>query len=1365
MDQSNNPHFIRAEVERVRTPGHPDFFRYHYQFLHYPGTAVFGYELNVVQRFEEMAELLRARIAHEGIQHILLTLNPHEAHGHYERQRIFHSTVGVTGSVLHSIFEGMVQSQETLELEGFVITLEDASASFVEHDRGGFGRASGTKLIPEKLRGYGLAEHPLLWHWRNDPSMQTRHSKNCGFRALLLAHPESPFRTGQLLEWFHAAEQMALLMDPPAVDGKLTLGMLPQVFADADWWNKRIVVMSASGDPQTVERGRNWVWLDGHDRAVPDPNTVMLLLHDQHYYWIHTVPQFMTKVTGNSNRQRYPVCYRCFKHLRADLLEEHDCVEPIGNHQCTVCLEVFAHEEGLRSHRSQYVDGAFPPCEICGRSKFFGEICRRRHMDSNCRPRREFAAYPSESRAKCSVCFASYFRPKGHTCPGHPICSNCEERSDENHHCRIAPPPKFWQPIGEQKSRKKSVTQPLAVWNSHWAYDFETYQFKEIEKDKAYELAVMAWAVRLMIPDEETWEYVEENEVFTDVRRMITYDGMLTPDMPEHVRGQLSFSRENLPGDHESFIVSGKTLEQFVWFVETVLCREEPDVSIWKPTLWAHNGSKFDVKFVFDYYINVLDFELSGPQYVKDYGVAAIGPTKDGGWKKMQYNMKKAKTAKMTSMGSKILTLRIGQATYRCSHAHHTAPLRNLPAIFDLDPNLVAKGEFPYRLLKPENWTLVCTQGLPPLALYDISSMTVKRRKEVARWWIDEQFRRRAERTYVLTCLVEADLEADEIDSWMNPGWPVAEGAPVPWHFEKELWDYLFNDVIVLGRSMEAYHRKAVELHEKIWTFEIPADHEHQRKVISPLTLATAPSWAYAMYTTWFMPPDTLFALRPNEHKFVRAALRGGRTDKRCNYVEITPERRAQGDRMVYYDFKSLYPSVQDCSIHDTHFPVGIPWWVNHRTPIDPVHYGDWRAGIHNNQSLVEIMEDLKYTGFLEVDARCTKYVTHPTLHVKARPDNAREDDLDEKLLFRNADVEKQTYAWPELKEAIRCGEIEVTKLHQALIFQRGTDVFGKYVKFFFRVKDEAEGTNEGLRSLAKLFLNSLWGKLGQRSQSIKEWVISAERMDYIFERFRSGEWEFISAQKRKPHKTFFEYRIKDDIRNHYSTAPHIAAFVSMWGRVVLHQKVLSVHGQRALYCDTDSAIIYLRAGDEVLWTGNDIGQLTNELPDILKKAGHDKRRYPYPYILEFVAAAPKTYALAIKHDDPPLLDRSKVVCKGFEPTWNNARAINYHTMKELMYSRHALKPHFSRKRPLDPEETAFVERLCIKEKGKHVFRSRVSTNQAVPVQVTVAKALTGIYTKGRDHPTEPCLVIPFGLDPPSHETFLDFTDDTRHYD
>ena len=573
----------------------------------------------------------------------------------------------------------------------------------------------------------------------------------------------------------------------------------------------------------------------------------------------------------------------------------------------------------------------------------------------------------------------------------------------------------------------------------------------------------------------------------------------------------------------------------------------------------------------------------------------------------------------------------------------------------------------------------------------------------------------------------------------------VIKRGHLPWVFDDEMWSYLIADVEVGQQSMEAYHKFSLEIHEKIWV-----NNESMRGLhVSPLGKGTSPGWALQLYQTWFLPAN-IATLKNAEAKFIRESLRGGRTDKRCNYIELTPQAKAEGCKIMYYDFKSLYPSVQKCDIHGTHFPVGPPQWAR------------GYEGITNNQQLIDYMGDK--TGFLRIDTIPLKYVTHPTLH---RVGSRWDDGNGVKLLFENRPHEAETYGWPEILEAIESGEVQVTRVYEGVLFDKGTDTFNAYVDQFFAIKDEAEERvvdgvlikeNQGMRSLAKLLLNSLWGKLGQRSYSTREWVSDTVRLDDILEKLENKEYKLVGMVEKMGKMVYMVYDKPEDLPNLTNTAHHVAAFVSMWGRVILHRKLLRQHGMRALYCDTDSAIVYLRPNDAMPWTGDKIGDLTNEVKKLAPK------HYKNPYIQQSVFLAPKSYGMRINADD---LSHSydKITLKGFVPSYANSKVIHYRVFKNLVFTQYRLNSLLNNKRPFEHDEHINFSRQW-KAYGKEslAFKSSIATGLGTnlrPVEARVSRTTSAKYDKGEEHIRDRRFIQPYcSLDIiPPEGTFFDKVD------
>lgn len=915
-------------------------------------------------------------------------------------------------------------------------------------------------------------------------------------------------------------------------------------------------------------------------------------------------------------------------------------------------MRFFGSKDSLNNHFAKRSDGW--DCEVCNKTRFFGPECFMRHRDHNCKA-------PENAKVdRCSDCGRDYLNEL-HDCNAWGNCRNCDEEfrsksEKSNHDCYYQPLEKYWESVTEKQ------------WNSNWFYDFETTRGEQV-KDNEWRHEVMAWCMKLMQPDDATKTFVKNNNVWEKINENLK---------------ETTFN--DIQHDNEK--IWGKDLQSFIYIAENIIASNKRDFK-WKPTLWAHNGSKFDVKFILDYYLNDQNMDLAGDKYEEEFSSILCPEMEEGikKWKQTKFKSKR-NVINLNMVNSKVLQMTVRGVRYRCSHAHFVGPLRDLPKTFNL-PIDVKKGEFPYGRLNRDNWGKTMTA--PLLTEYDIDAMPCDRREAVINWYRNQ---------------------SDD-----------------PWNFDDNLWSYLFADVDVGCAALEAYHQKADEMHCDLWR-KYP---ERLDKMVSPLSFSTAPGWALAMYRTWFLPENIISILRPNEARFIRDSLRGGRTDKRCNWIQLTPDQIANGDRIEYYDFVSLYPSVQKGSVHNTYYPKGRPQWLK------------WKGPTNNQQFLQNLGNK---TGFIRISTKVLKYTTHPTLH---RVGSYDEDDQGKKLLFELRDKVAETYATPEIIEAIESEEIEVTFIHEGLLFDKTVNIFNDYVDFFFAVKDEAskkingEVSNPGLRWLAKLLLNSLWGKLGQRSYHIKEWVEYAERHDYILSKFESGEWEMINCIPKDDHRAHYEYRIIDDYNNLNNTAYQIACYVSMWGRVMLHKKLLRPHGMRALYSDTDSAILYLRGCDKMSFLGEELGQLSNELPKLNKSKLTNAR------ITEVVFLAPKTYAIKIVGDDG---EDYKVVCKGFEPSYRNGQFINFESMKRLVFSKYRINQFLNKKRGY--EEEGMDKQYSIKGERRLTFKSSLARNEIVPVEAYIQKEISGDYTKGTKHPFDPRFISPYGNIKAGRETFLD---------
>ena len=200
-----------------------------------------------------------------------------------------------------------------------------------------------------------------------------------------------------------------------------------------------------------------------------------------------------------------------------------------------------------------------------------------------------------------------------------------------------------------------------------------------------------------------------------------------------------------------------------------------------------------------------------------------------------------------------------------------------------------------------------------------------------------------------------------------------------------------------------------------------------------------------------------------------RDALCGGRTEAFKSYVKCNKHQK-----IFYLDVCSLYPTVN--ALDD--YAVGFKKYVD--------------------ITAEDILSD-NFIGLVKCDIEPPK-----NLYVPVLPDNSNG-----KLLFHLNPMKEKTWSSVELKLALEKG-YTITKIHSAVAYKRYNGLMREYVGNFIKMKLENSGVknqaecdevnayhkrlgftfeikpedtvkNPSLRQVAKICLNSLWGKFGQR--------------------------------------------------------------------------------------------------------------------------------------------------------------------------------------------------------------------------------------------------------------------------------------------
>jgi hypothetical protein len=208
------------------------------------------------------------------------------------------------------------------------------------------------------------------------------------------------------------------------------------------------------------------------------------------------------------------------------------------------------------------------------------------------------------------------------------------------------------------------------------------------------------------------------------------------------------------------------------------------------------------------------------------------------------------------------------------------------------------------------------------------------------------------------------------------------------------------------------------------------------------------------------------------------------------------------------------------------------------------------------------------------------------------------------------------TFVIEEVLKAVSLGYI-IMETFKVLHFpQTSADLFTDYVNLFLKIKQESDGFPEGLtepeklqyisdfeeaegilldyeniskssarRSIAKLHLNCLWGKLAQRNNLPTTEVC----------RDHPTRWNLITDDRKhivsdialtpKVHIVNWKYKNETHAKEN-NTSIILASFVTAYARLKLYE-ILEEKEENVLYFDTDSLIYVLKPDEEPLKLGN----------------------------------------------------------------------------------------------------------------------------------------------------------------------------------
>lgn len=564
--------------------------------------------------------------------------------------------------------------------------------------------------------------------------------------------------------------------------------------------------------------------------------------------------------------------------------------------------------------------------------------------------------------------------------------------------------------------------------------------------------------------------------------------------------------------------------------------------------------------------------------------------------------------SKLILAGNKIMYMKVKSIRFIDSINHVAQALETFPKTFGLTE--LKKGFFPYKFNIPENQAYI--GNIPDAKFYSPDQMCVEKREEFFKWYIPKELNTHGIKFY------KPDHEKrEEFFQWY-------ENKTVVYDFQKELVEYCISDVKILKEAMEIYIKAAIETDG-----------------INPLQVSTIASDCMKVYRTNYMPEKSIGILKKDEYDFCKRGFFGGRTEVFKLYKKWTPEQVQNDVYGKYIDINSLYPTVQ----YFDELPCGIPRWSQPSEGCVTKEY------LENN------------FGYHEVDILC------PSMVIPLLPEKKNG-----KLLFDLAPKKKAVYTSVELLKAIEAG-YTVEKTYKSLVFDKSADLFKSYVSNFLKLKVESSGydgddidayieayknhcnvvldkynikPNKGMKLLAKIRLNSLWGKFGQRDDMRSNEYLNPDKWFRLLNRHIKGELEIHNETLIDENCVYAQFTEKDsDHSSLLTTNVALAGFVTSQARLRLF-KELFLLGDRVLYCDTDSIIYEYRKDGYNTTEGCMLGHWEAELKTPM---------------IEFSALGPKSYAYKCVDSE-----EDSVKCKGVTLNFANSQKFNFDTLKGLVH-------------------------------------------------------------------------------------------------
>lgn len=379
----------------------------------------------------------------------------------------------------------------------------------------------------------------------------------------------------------------------------------------------------------------------------------------------------------------------------------------------------------------------------------------------------------------------------------------------------------------------------------------------------------------------------------------------------------------------------------------------------------------------------------------------------------------------------------------------------------------------------------------------------------------------------------------------------------------------------------------------------------------------TLPALAMRIFKAVFMPENTVYQISGEVEQAIRESYTGGAVDVYLPHNKIGTWSLSKVCRKLFaYDVNSLYPSIMASGL----MPIGKPIAFE----------GD-----------IRIVEPGAF-GFFYCDITSPDNLQHPILQRRIKTSEGT----------RTIAGLGSWTGWVCSAEMDRCINLGYTfKLQRGYQFEVG-DIFGPFISKMYEIKS-MYNKGDALYEIAKLLMNSLYGKFGQRTDITKMQIFvkhDAKDRDVFMQMLdKWGEsvhdWFESDTHLFVIRDSIVDLKSVDGEQNNYhglDTNIAIAAAITSYARVTM-----SAFKNSSLfilyYSDTDSIFIDRELPEA--FVGNGLGQL--KLEHVIAKA---------------VFLAPKVYSFIT-------VDGKEVTkIKGISPKAIKAEKLGFNELSDLLY-------------------------------------------------------------------------------------------------